>query len=136
MVAARTPAELIWCGASAPVLQGLLVGLGAVTVGLIVFPFGIVLIRPRSGELSSFTAAQIFVKWGQRLAWALAGFAALTVAGYVWLYVIAQGKFCGARLSAEDQLIVIIWSCVGGVNFVLVILTGLLRWRARRSTGS
>lgn len=130
----RTPAELIWCGASAPVIQGMLIGLGAITVGLMLFPFETVLIRPTSGRLSKFGQAKKFMKWGKRLAWVLAVFTILTIAGYVGLYVTADGKFCTAKLSSDDQHVVIAWLCVGVTTFAVACAAWIFRWHTRRST--
>ena len=65
----RPPAEIVWCGVSAPVVQGLFVGLGIAAVGLMAFPFAFTLVRPSSGRLADFGRAAVLIKWGTRSAW-------------------------------------------------------------------
>lgn len=133
---ARTPAELIWCGASAPVIQGLMIGIGAIAVGLVAFPFAVTLSRPMSGRQSEFARARGLVRWTQRLAIILAFFSTLTVSGYVYYFVAANGRFCNSKLSPDNQLGIDVWGAVSGLTVVLAATSSTLRWLARRSLDS
>jgi hypothetical protein len=132
----KTPADLIWCGAGAPVVQGILIGIGAAAIGLAAFPFAILPQRPTSGKFSGFARARTLVFWGRLLAVLLAFFIVLTVAGYIVLFVAADGRFCNARLTSHDQLAIVVWCCAAGVTLGIVILSGVLRWVTRRITSS
>jgi hypothetical protein len=131
----RPPAELVWCGVSAPVVQGLFVGLGIAAVGLMAFPFGFALVRPSSGKLADFGSAANLIKWARRLAWLVGPLAVITLAGYVGLYSVTSGRFCTARLSHREQTGVIIWAWVATFTLVVLATSAILRARARRLGG-
>jgi hypothetical protein len=122
---------LIWCGVSAPVVQGFFVGLGVASVGLVFFPYAFSLARPRSGQQSDYSRADRAVRWGRRLSWLLGVFTALTLAGYIVIYVSARGKFCNARLDAFAERLILYWTAATIVTAVLLIVSVTLRWRAR-----
>jgi hypothetical protein len=128
----RPIADIIWCGVSAPVLQGVFVGLGISVVGLIAFSSGFVLVRPASGKQSGYGRAAAYVKWARRLAWALGVFAGATLIGYVILYSDASGKFCTARFDHKMQVAVLIWTAIAGVTLGLLALTTVLRGLTHR----
>lgn len=132
----RPPAEVVWCGVSAPVVQGLFVGLGIVAVGLMAFPFGFTLIRPTGGRLADFGSATRLIKWGRRLAWLVGPLTVITLAGYVALYAGTSGRFCTARLNHREQTEVIIWAWVAAVTFVVLATSAILRARARKLGGN
>lgn len=123
----RPVGDIIWCGVSAPVLQGVFVGLGVSAVGLIVFPFALVLARPPSGVLSNYHRAETYLRWGRRTAWALGMFAGATLVGYVILYTDASGRFCTEHFDQHMQLAVFIWTGVTGITFALLVATAVLR---------
>jgi hypothetical protein len=127
----RPPAELVWCGVSAPVIQGLFVGLGIVAVGLMAFPYGFTLVRPSSGRLADFGRAAVLIKWGRRLAWLVGPLTVLTLAGYVGLYSVTSGRFCTARLSHREQTGVIVWVWVATFTLAVLATSAILRARAR-----
>jgi hypothetical protein len=128
----RPIADVIWCGVSAPVVQGVLVGLGFSAVGLIVFPFGLVLVRPASGRQSNYGQATRYVRYARPAAWALGVAACITLAGYVVIYSDAGGKFCVARFDPRMQLVIFIWTGATGVTFGLLTAAAILRGLARR----
>jgi 4-amino-4-deoxy-L-arabinose transferase-like glycosyltransferase len=128
----RSAGDVIWCGVSAPVIQGVFVGLGVSAVGLIVFPFAVVLARPPSGILSNYHRAEIYLKWGRRTAWALGIFAGATLVGYVILYTDADGKFCTEHFDRHMQLVVFVWTGVTGITFALLVATAALRGLTHR----
>ena len=113
-----------------------MIGIGAIAVGLVAFPFAVILRRPRSGRQSEFARARGMVRWTQRLAIILAFFTALTVGGYVYCFVAASGRFCNAQLSPDNQLGIDVWGVVSGLTLALAATSSTLRWRARRSLGS
>src|SRR5690242_19251210 len=78
----RPVGDIIWCGVSAPVVQGVFVGLGVSVVGLIVFPFAFIPNRPTSGIQSNYHRTTKYLKWSRRAAWALGLFAGITLGGY------------------------------------------------------
>jgi hypothetical protein len=123
----RPVGDIIWCGVSAPVVQGVFVGLGVSAVGLIVFPFGFVLSRPLTGIQSNYGRAATYVKWARRTAWALSICAGITLIGYIILYSDASGKFCTEHFDQHMQLAVFIWTGITGVTFALLIVTAILR---------
>jgi hypothetical protein len=123
----RSVGDVIWCGASAPVVQGVLVGLGVSAVGLVVFPFAFVLVRPLNGTQSNYSRAIAYLKWGRRTAWALGVFASITIAGYVILYTDASGRFCTEHFDQRMQLGVYIWTAAAGITFALLVTTAILR---------
>jgi hypothetical protein len=131
----RPPAEVVWCGVSAPVVQGLFVGLGIAAVGLMAFPFGFTLMRPPGGRLADFGSATQLIKWGRRLAWLVGPLTGITLAGYVALYAATSGRFCTARLDHREQTEVIIWACAAALTFVALATSAILRARARKLGG-
>lgn len=128
----RPPADLIWCGVSAPVIQGVFLGLGIAAVGLVVFPFDFVPVRPSTGRLAGFGAASGLVRWGRRIAWLVGAMTVVTLGGYVALFTSTDGKFCTARLDGREQTAVIIWSCIAAVTFGVLTISAILRALARR----
>lgn len=124
-------ADIIWCGTSAPVMQGIFVGLGVSAVGLIVFPFAFVPVRPLGGKQSNYGRITTYMKWAKRVSWALGAFAVITLAGYVILFTDASGKFCTARFDQHMQLGVYIWTGSTGVTLALLVITGILRGLSR-----
>jgi hypothetical protein len=132
----RPPAEVVWCGVSAPVVQGLFVGLGIAAVGLMAFPFGFTLMRPPGGKLADFGSAAELIKWGRRLAWLVGSLTVITLAGYVALYSATSGRFCTARLNHREQTGVIIWAWVAALTFVVLAISAILRARARKLGGN
>ena len=128
----RPGAEVLWCGVSAPVVQGLFVGLGIAAVGLMAFPFDFTLVRPPGGRLGDFGAASELIKWGRRLAWLVGPLTVITLAGYVALYSATTGRFCTARLSHREQTGVIVWAWIAAFTFVLLATCAILRARARK----
>jgi hypothetical protein len=74
-------ADIIWCGASAPVVQGIFVGLGVSVIGLVVFPFAFVPVRPPGGKQSDYGRIAAYVKWARRVSWLLTSCAGVTLAG-------------------------------------------------------
>ena len=132
----RPPAEIVWCGVSAPVVQGLFVGLGIAAVGLMAFPFAFTLVRPSSGRLADFGRAAVLIKWGRRLAWLRGPLTVITLAGYVGLYSATSGRFCTARLSHPEQTGVIVWAWIAALTFVVLATSAILRARARKLGGS
>lgn len=123
----RPIGDIIWCGVSAPVVQGVFVGLGVSAVGLIVFPFAFALTRPPSGVQSNYTRARDYLKWGKRTAWALGVFAGITLAGYVILYSDASGTFCTEHFDRHMQIGVFIWTGFAVVTFALLAMVAILR---------
>ncbi len=128
----RPIADIIWCGVSAPVIQGIFVGLGISTVGLVFFPFNFSLIRPATGGQSSYSQAARYVRWAGRISWALAAFSSITLIGYVILYSDSSGKFCTERFDPNMQVGVYIWASITGVTFGLLVITAFLRSLTRR----
>jgi hypothetical protein len=128
----RPIADIIWCGVSAPVIQGIFVGLGVSVVGLIAFVFGFLPERPGDGAQSDYSRANSYLKWAKRAVWALAACAPITLAGYIILYADASGKFCTQRFDHNMQLAVFAWTGVAGVTFGLLVLTVILRGLARK----
>lgn len=128
-----TPAaDVVWCGVSAPVVQGVFVGLGITTVGLIAFPFSFFPQRPPSGlRQSNYHRAETYLKLARRASWALAPFTVLTLSGYVILYSGASGKFCTARFDPNMQTGVYVWTGITSITFALLVLTGIWRGLAR-----
>ena len=131
----RPPAEVVWCGVSAPVVQGLFVGLGIAAVGLMAFPFGFTLMRPPGGRLADFGSATRLIKWGRRLAWLAGPLTGITLAGCVALYAATSGRFCTARLDHREQAEVTIWACVAALTLVALATSAILRARARKLGG-
>jgi hypothetical protein len=123
----RPIADIIWCGASAPVVQGILVGLGIAAVGLVIFPFNFILVRPVSGRQSDYDQASTYIRWSRRVSWAAAVFTSLALAGYVIIYSDSYGKFCSAHFDHDMQVGIIAWTVVCGVTFALLALVGILR---------
>lgn len=128
----RPVADIIWCGVSAPVVQGVFVGLGISVVGLIVFPFEFVLVRPAAGVQSNYGRAATYMTWTRRIVWALAIASGITLLGYVILYSDASGKFCTERFDQHMQLAVDVWAGVTGLTFALLVITAILRGLTRR----
>jgi hypothetical protein len=128
----RPIADIIWCGVSAPVVQGVLVGLGISAVGLVVFPFNFVLVRPVGGKQSNFQRARIYIRWARGLAWALAISSGITLIGYVILYSDSSGRFCTARFDQNMQFAIFIWAGITGVTLGLLGAIAILRGLARR----
>jgi hypothetical protein len=129
----RPLALLVWCGADAPVVQGLLVGLGVAAVGVALFPFDLRLVRPRSGRLSGFARAGRVVRWARAFSAALAVLTPLTLAGYVGLFVSTGGAFCDARLNAAQADLVLVWAVTAAVTFLVLAVAAGLRRAARRA---
>lgn len=127
-------AGALWCAAGAPVVQGVLVGLGVSATGLVFFPFDVTMTRPRTGPQTGFAQATAAVWWARRLSWLVAGLSAVTIGGYVVIFVAAGGRFCGAQLSPAAEMLVVIWSIVTGVTLVTLAVSAGLRRRARRGT--
>jgi hypothetical protein len=127
----RPVGDIIWCGVSAPVIQGVFVGLGVSAVGLIVFPFAFVPARPATGLQSKYRQATIYLKWARRTAWALVLFASVTLSGYVILYADASGRFCTEHFDRQMQLVVFIWTGATGITFALLVATATLRGLTR-----
>ena len=132
----RPPAEVVWCGVSAPVVQGLFVGLGIAAAGLLAFPYGFTLMRPSGGRLADFGSAAQLIKWGRRLAWLAGPLTVITLAGYIALYSASSGRFCTARLNHREQTEVIIWAWVAALTFVVLATSAVLRARARKLGGN
>jgi len=130
----RPVGDIIWCGVSAPVIQGIFVGLGVSAVGLIVFPFAFIPTRPSAGIQSGYRRATVYLKWSRRVAWALALFASITLGGYVVLYTDASGRFCTERFDGHMLLGVYIWSVTTGITFSLLVVVALLRGLTYRLT--
>lgn len=128
----RPVADVIWCGVSAPIIQGIFLGLGVWAVGLIVFAFEFLPQRPSAGAQSNYGRAESYRKWAKGLAWPLAVCAPVTVAGYIMLYTDASGKFCAQRFDHAMQLAVFAWTGVAGVTFALLVLIAILRGLARK----
>jgi hypothetical protein len=128
----RPVGDIIWCGVSAPVVQGVFVGLGVSAVGLVIFPFAFVLVRPPSGTQSNYRRASTYLKWARRTSWALGVFAGITLAGYVILYADASGNFCTERFDQHMQLGVFIWTGAAGITFALLVATAILRGLTHR----
>jgi len=128
----RPIGDIIWCGASAPVIQGVFVGLGVSAVGLVIFPFAFVLIRPPSGRQSNYKRATAYLKWGRRAAWALGVFASISIAGYIILYTDASGRYCTENFDSRMQLGVVIWTGAVGITFALLAATAILRGLTHR----
>ena len=127
----RPVGDIIWCGVSAPVIQGIFVGLGVSAVGLIVFPFAFAPTRPASGIQSKYRQATTYLKWARRTSWALGIFASATLSGYVILYADANGRFCTEHFDQQMQLAVFIWTGTTGVTFALLVATAILRGLTR-----
>lgn len=121
--------ELVWCGASAPVVQGFLVGLGVAAVGLVFFPFGLRL--EQSGRRSDYVNQKAAQDIGKAVSLLLAVLAAGTIAGYLVIYVSASGMFCGAPLSPWAARLVVVWTYVLGATALAMVAAVVLRWRAR-----
>lgn len=128
----RPIGDIIWCGVSAPVVQGIFVGLGVSAVGLIVFPFAFALTRPPSGIQSNYGRAQAYLKWARRTVWALGAFAGITLAGYVILYTDASGNFCKEHFDRHMQIGVFIWTGFAGITFALLAAVAILRGLTHR----
>ncbi len=128
----RSVGDIIWCGVSAPVVQGVFVGLGVSAVGLVVFPFAFVLVRPPSGTQSNYSRATVYLKWARRTSWALGVFAGITLAGYVVLYTDASGNFCTERFDRHMQLGVFVWTGAAGTTFALLAVIAILRGLTHR----
>lgn len=124
-------ADIIWCGTSAPVMQGVFVGLGVSVVGLIVFPLTFAPVRPLSGKQSNYGRITTYVKWARRVSWALGVFAGITLAGYVILYTDANGKFCMVHFDQHMQLGVYIWTGFTGGTLTLLVIIAILRGLSR-----
>ena len=131
----RPPAEIVWCGVSAPVVQGLFVGLGIVAVGLMAFPFGFTPVRPPGGKLADYGSAAELLRWGRRLVWLAGPLTVITLAGYVGLYSATSGRFCTARLDHREQSAVTIWAWVAVLTFVILATSAVIRARARKLGG-
>jgi hypothetical protein len=129
-------ADIIWCGASAPVVQGIFVGLGVSVIGLVVFPFAFVPVRPPGGKQSDYGRIAAYVKWARRVSWLLTSCAGVTLAGYVILYTDANGKFCSAHFDQHMQLGVYIWTGFTGATFAILVVTAILRGLSRRLSNS
>jgi hypothetical protein len=129
-------ADIIWCGASAPVVQGIFVGLGVSVIGLVVFPFAFVPVRPSGSKQSNYGRITAYVKWARRVSWALTAFAGVTLTGYVILYTDANGKFCSVHFDQHMQLGVYIWTGFTGVTFAMLVVTAILRGLSRRLSNS
>ena len=125
-------ADIIWCGASAPVVQGIFVGLGVSVIGLIVFPFAFVPVRPPRGKQSNYGRITAYIRWARRVSWVLTAFAGVTLAGYVILYTDANGKFCSVHFDQHMQLGVYIWTGFTSVTFAVLVVTAILRGLSRR----
>ena len=131
----RPPAEMVWCGVSAPVVQGLFVGLGIAAVGLMAFPFGFTPVRPPGGRVADFGSAAQLLRWGRRLAWLAGPLTVITLAGYVGLYSATSGRFCTARLDHREQQAVTIWAWAAALTFVILATSAVIRARARKLGG-
>jgi hypothetical protein len=132
----RPVPDMIWCGVSAPVIQGIFVGLGVSVVGLLVFPFAFVAVRPSSGRQSNYDRTTTYVKRARRTSWAVALFAGITLIGYVILYTDASGRFCTEHFDPSMQLGVYIWTVVTGITFALLVLTAIWQGLARHFSGA
>src|ERR1700733_11130870 len=115
----RPVGDIIWCGVSAPVIQGIFVGLGVSAVGLIVFPFAFAPARPPSGVQSKYRQAKTYLKWARRTSWALGLFGSVTLSGYVILYADASGRFCTEHFDHQMQIVVFIWTGATVITFSL-----------------
>jgi len=129
-------ASQIWCAVSAPVVQGLLVGLGVATFGLVLFPFDIILTRPSEGEMYRYARAVMATKWARRLSWLPATLTFGTLAGYVVIFVWTRGKFCDAKLDHRLQVSIYAWFLVLLATVLAFVGLAVLRRRARRPPGS
>ncbi|HEY0640382.1 MAG TPA: hypothetical protein VGD67_22355 [Pseudonocardiaceae bacterium] len=120
---------------AAPVVQGILVGLGAVAVGLVFFPYGVAPIRGPGQPLTPYVRRERFVRFGRVLSWCLAALVPASLAGYTVIFVQARGKFCDAVLGEPTKHLICVWVAVLILTVVLaVVAAGLRRW-ARRTTG-
>jgi len=124
-------ADEVWCAASAPVVQGLLVGLGVAAIGLALFPFTTELVRPQ-GAQAGYRAATTAIRVGRRISWLLALLVTATLVGYVIIYVRARGKFCDAVLDPATRTIVLGWGVVAVATFAMLALLATLRYRTSR----
>lgn len=125
-------ADEIWCAASAPVVQSLLVGLGIAAIGLALFPFTTELVRPRGAQYE-YRRATTALRVGRRISWLLPLLVTATLAGYVVIYVRADGKFCDAALGPVARIFVVGWGAVTVVTFLVLALMAALRSRANRA---
>lgn len=125
-------AGLLWCGASAPVVEGFLVGLGIAVVGLAVFPFGFRVERQAGSKWSVHEAASSAVGRAKVMSWLLLALATLTLGGYVVIYVGAQGKYCDAGPSPAVQALVVPWA---GTTALTVVALGVSVWLRRVARG-
>jgi hypothetical protein len=117
----------IWCAAGSPVLQGVFAGLGLAAIGLAVYPFDVVLMRPDRGRVLPFVRAARSARWGRRVAWVLVVATALTLVGYLSIYVLAEGKYCDARLVAGERRLIAFWTGLAFIDFLLIGFTAYLR---------
>jgi hypothetical protein len=131
----RPIADVIWCGVSAPVLQGVFVGLGIAAIGLVAFPYSFVLARPSTGAQVGYGRAASYVRWARRMSWFLAALTVLTLLGYVIFYADASGKFCTAKFDSSMQVALFIWTGLAAATFVLFVITGFIRFQTRRLQG-
>lgn len=125
-------AESIWCAASAPPVQGMLVGLGLLSAGLAFFPWQVRLKRPDSGPMSEFAGALHLVRWTRRLSWLLVPLVATTLGGYIVIFVRTQGKFCDAVLAPPEEAMILAWGSAFAATTVVVGVGAVLRHQIER----
>lgn len=123
----RSVGDVIWCGASAPVVQGLFVGLGVSAVTLVVFPFAFIATRPAVGIQSGYRRSTTYLRWSRWAAWVLGPAAIIALVGYVMLYTDASGNFCPERFDGHMQLVIYIWTAASSLTFALLVLVAVLR---------
>jgi len=124
-----------WCAPSAPVAQGVLVGLGVASVGLVLYPFDVVLGRPGDRPLGKYVSAVGTARWGRWLSWLLAALVAATLIGYVAIFVNTKGKFCDAVLSPSQERAICWWTAVALMTGVAFVGLAVLRRLNRRALG-
>jgi hypothetical protein len=129
--AGRPPTgALIWCGVSAPVIQGILTGLGIVVSALVLFPYES--IRSLDGPRYRYAQATTYARWARWIGWVLGPLALLSLAGYIVLYVAARGKFCDASLTPLERKWIVLWAAATVVTLVLAAISAVMRRAVRR----
>jgi|GEM_PF-6149978 len=129
-------AGAVWCGAGAPVVQGIIVGFCAASIGLVVFPFTVEPQRPERGPLSGFATAVTSARWGRRLSWLLGLLTLAALAGYEVMFVRARGKFCDATLDATARTTACWWIWEVAATVLAFAALATLRRRTRRAPDS
>lgn len=122
----------LWCGVSAPMIEGFLVGLGIAVAGLAIFPFGFRLEHLAGDKWSAHGASDSAVRRGKVVSWLLVPLTALTLGGYVAIYVGTRGKYCDADPSPAVEWLVVPWAITSAVTVVVLGLSVWFRRVARR----